>query len=86
MDKIKVNLLAITPVQAVIYGGMLAGAMAWSGKWDLKSSLYAWGIGVGTGAVHAVIYGDLQDKARRLFGIRPAIAKKDSIVQYKVKN
>src|SRR3989344_1271429 len=30
IDKMKVNLVTVTPVQAVAYAGMLAGGMAWS--------------------------------------------------------
>lgn len=72
-DKIKVNLVAITPVQAVVYAGMLAGGMAWSGHYDWKSSLYAWVVGVGLGVAHSIPYGFTQDKIRRFFGVTPAI-------------
>ncbi|HLG23457.1 MAG TPA: L-alanine exporter AlaE [Candidatus Nanoarchaeia archaeon] len=83
IDKIKVNLIAITPMQSVVYAGMLIGGMALSGDWDWVSSGVAYAIGIGTGAAHAVIYGNLEDKSREFFGIRPAISEKSSTVQYK---
>jgi len=77
IDKMKVNLVTVTPVQAVAYAGMLAGGMAWSGNYDLKSSLYAWTIGVGLGALHSIPYGFVQDKVRKFFGMKPAIGAKE---------
>ena len=74
-DKIKVNLVAITPIQAVVYAGMLAGGMSWSGNYDIKSSVYAWTMGVGLGALHSIPYGFVQDKIRTMFGVKPAIKK-----------
>ncbi|MBI5065945.1 L-alanine exporter AlaE [Candidatus Woesearchaeota archaeon] len=74
-DKIKVNLVAITPIQSIVYAGMISGGMVWSGKYDLKSSIYAWCVGVGLGALHAIPYGFVQDAARNIFGIKPAIKK-----------
>lgn len=79
VDKMKVNLVAITPLQAVVYGGMLIGGMAWSGNYDWKASIYAWGIGVTLGAFHSIPYGFVQDWVRRSFGIRPAIAAREPI-------
>lgn len=75
-DKMKVNLAVITPVQAVIYAGMLAGGMIWSGNYDLKSSVYAWVLGTALGAFHAVPYGFVQDRVRKVYGVKPAIAIK----------
>jgi len=74
LDKMKVNVVATTPIQAVVYGGMLVGGMAWSGNYDWKSSLYAWGIGVTLGAFHSIPYGFVQDRIRTFCGIKPAIA------------
>ncbi|MEK6830291.1 MAG: hypothetical protein AABY15_09315 [Nanoarchaeota archaeon] len=74
-DKVKLNFAIVTPVQATVYAGMLMGGMAWSGNYDLESSLYAWGVGVGLGALHSVPYGFVQDKVRKFFGVKPAIAK-----------
>ena len=74
VDKMKVNLVAVTPIQAVVYAGMLAGGMAWSGNYDVKSSVYAWTIGVGLGTLHSIPSGFVQDRVRRFFGIKPAIA------------
>lgn len=79
IDKMKVNLAAVTPIQSVVYGGMLAGGMAWSGNWDWESSAYAWGMGVALGVLHAVPYGFVQDGVRTLFGVRPAIASKEPV-------
>ncbi|MBS3158283.1 hypothetical protein J4206_03270 [Candidatus Woesearchaeota archaeon] len=76
VDKIKVNVTAITPIQAFVYAGMLVGGMYWSGHWDAKSSLYAWSAGVGLGIPHTFLYGPFQDKVRTLFGVKPAIGKK----------
>ena len=76
-DKVKLNFAIITPVQAVVYGGMLMGGMSWSGNYDLESSLYAWGVGVGLGALHSVPYGFVQDIVRKIFGVKPAITKRD---------
>lgn len=77
IDKIKVNLVAVTPIQSVVYASMLLGGMAWSGNYDWKASLYAWGVGVGLGAFHAFPYGYVQDKVRSFCGVTPAIAEKD---------
>ncbi len=77
-DKVKVNLVTITPIQAVVYGAMLAGGMAWSGNYDTKSSVYAWIVGVALGALHSIPYGFVQDGVRRLFGIKPAITARES--------
>ena len=74
VDKLKVNVVAVIPVQAVVYAGMLFGGMAWSGQYDWKASAYAWGMGVALGAVHSFPYGSVQDKVRTFFGIKPAIA------------
>jgi len=82
VDKMKVNLVAVTPVQAVVYAGMLAGGMAWSGNYDIKSSVYAWTIGVGLGALHSVPYGFVQDQVRRFFGIKPAIGANEPTTTY----
>ena len=82
VDKIKVNLVAITPLQAVTYAGMLAGGMAWSGHYDIneiKSSAYAWIIGVGLGVLHAIPYGFIQDKVRTFFGVKPAFAARETM-------
>lgn len=73
MDKFKVNLVAVTPIQAAVYAGMLAGGMAWSGNYNLKASLCAWGIGVGLGAFHSFPFGYVQDRVRKFFGVKPAI-------------
>ncbi len=32
VDKMKVNLVAVAPIQAVVYAGMLVGGMMWSGE------------------------------------------------------
>ena len=77
VDQMKVNLVAVTPIQAVVYGGMLAGGMAWSGNYDWKSSLYAWGMGVVLGALHSIPYGFVQDKVRKSFGVKAAIDHKN---------
>jgi len=82
VDQMKVNLVAITPVQAVVYAGMLAGGMAWSGNYDVKSSVYAWTIGVGLGALHSIPYGFVQDRVRRFFGIKPAICANEPTTTY----
>jgi len=74
IDKVKVNITAVTPVQSVVYAGLLAGGMVWSGEYDWKQSTYAWIIGTVLGAAHATIYGPVQDKIRSAFGIKPAIA------------
>jgi hypothetical protein len=76
-DQMKVNLVAVTPPQAVIYGAMLVGGMVWSGNYDLESSLYAWGAGVGLGVLHSSPYGFVQDKVRKFFGVKPAIGEKE---------
>lgn len=76
VDKLKVNVVSITPIQAFVYAGMLVGGMYWSGHWDTKSSLYAWTAGVGLGIPHTFLYGPFQDKVRTLFGVKPAIGKK----------
>lgn len=78
-DKVKVNLVAVTPPQAVVYGGMLVGGMAWSGNYDVKASMYAWGIGIALGALHSIPYGFVQDKVRQFFGIKPAIAAQGAL-------
>ena len=75
-DKIKVNVISVTPIQLVVYAGMVIGGMAWSGNYDWKSSTLAWVIGVGVGAAHSLAYGPFQDKFRNSFGIPPAINKK----------
>ncbi len=77
VDQMKVNLVAVTPPQAIVYGGMLAGGMAWSGNYDLESSLYAWGVGVGLGTLHSIPYGFVQDKVRKFFGVKPAIRENE---------
>ena len=77
VDKIKVNLVAFTPIQAPVYAGMLAGGMVWSGNYDIKSSVYAWTIGVGLGALHSFPYGFFQDKVKKFCGIKPAIGEKE---------
>jgi hypothetical protein len=76
-DKIKVNLVSVTPPQSIVYGGMLMGGMAWSGNWNWEATAYAWAIGVGLGALHSMPYGYVQDKVRKFFGIKPAIVKKE---------
>lgn len=75
-DKMKVNLLSVTPPQAIVYGAMLAGGMALSGNYDFRSSAIAWGMGIGLGALHSFPYGWFQDKFRKTFGVRPAIKEK----------
>ncbi len=77
-DKVKVNLVAVTPLQAVVYAGLLAGGMAWSGNYDFKSSLYAWTVGTALGAFHAILYGFVQDLVRKFSGVKPAIDEKES--------
>ncbi len=72
-DKIKVNLVTVTPPQAITYGAMLMGGMAWSGHYDWKSSAIAWGVGVALGTLHSAPYGWFQDKFRKAFGVQPAI-------------
>ncbi len=69
----KVNVVAVAPVQAVTYGAMLMGSMAWSGNYDWKATTYAWAIGVTLGIFHSIPYGFFQDKTRKFFGIKPAI-------------
>ncbi len=76
LDKLKVNVLSVTPPQAIVYGGMLAAGNALSGNYDAKSSLLAWGVGVGLGALHAFPYGVVQDKIRGACGVKPAIQQK----------
>ncbi len=76
LDKLKVNILSVTPPQAVVYGGMLAAGNALSGNYDLKSSALAWGLGVGLGAIHAFPYGIVQDKIRSACGVKPAIQQR----------
>ena len=72
-DKIKVDLKAVTPVQASVYAAMLLGGMAWSGNYDWKATAIAFALGVGLGAVHSIPYGKFQDKFRKTFGVEPAI-------------
>jgi hypothetical protein len=81
-DKIKVNFLSTTPVQSVIYSGMLLGGMTWSGNWDWKASGYALLMGVGFSALHSFPYGYVQDGVRKCFGIKPAIGKKETDSKY----
>ncbi len=73
IEKIKVNFISVTPIQAIVYAGMLGGGMAWSGNYDLKSSALAWSVGIGVGALHSIPYGYFQDKFRKFFGVNPAI-------------
>ena len=73
LDKVKVNVVAVAPVQAVTYGAMLMGSMAWSGNYDWKAANYAWAIGVTLGVFHSIPYGFVQDKIRMFFGVKPAI-------------
>ena len=75
VDKMKVNALAILPLQAVVYAGMLMGGMYRTGNWDLKSAAAAWGIGMLTAVPHSLIYGPLQDCYRKFFCVQPAIKK-----------
>ncbi len=72
-DKIKVDLKAVTPVQASVYAGMLMGGMAWSGNYDWKATGIAFALGTALGAIHSVPYGKFQDKFRKKFGVQPAI-------------
>ncbi len=74
IDKIKVNLIAVAPLQAVTYGAMLVGSMAWSGNYDWKATTYAWAIGVTLGVFHSIPYGFIQDRIRQFCGVKPAIA------------
>jgi hypothetical protein len=83
-DKIKVNLIGVTPIQSVAYAGMLIGGMAWSDEWNWGASAIAWGIGVGIGAGHSIPYGFVQDKIRKVFGVKPAIAKKENLSESKI--
>lgn len=76
IDKIKVNLVSVTPIQSVVYAGMLVGGMMWSGNWDWHSTAYAWTIGVSIGALHSIPYGYVQDYVRTCCGVKPAIAAK----------
>src|SRR3989344_9031233 len=71
--KLGLNLVAVTPIQAVAYAGMLLGGMVISGKYDWDSSVKAWIVGTGLGALHAFPYGSFQDGFRRLCGVQPAI-------------
>ena len=80
VDKMKVNVVAITPIQAIVYAGMLAGGMVWSGNHDIKSSVYAWTIGITLGAFHSIPYGFVQDRVRKSFGVRPAITAKEQMI------
>jgi len=73
IEKMKVNLITIVPTQAVAYAGILFASMTWAGKYDLKESAIAWGVGVGVGALHAIPYGYVQDGIRKFFGVKPAI-------------
>lgn len=73
LDKMKVNLVSVVPIQAATYAGMLVGGMAWSGNYDFKSSLIAWGMGVSLGLLHAMPYGWFQDKFKKLCNVKPAI-------------
>ena len=82
VDKMKVNLVAVTPVQAVVYAGMLAGGMAWSGNYNIKSSVYAWTIVVGLGILHSIPYSFVQYRVRRFFGIKPAIGANEPTTTY----
>ena len=72
-DKLKINLLAITPIQTVAYALMLTGGMALSNKWNLESSFYNWMLGTALSAVHAFPACWVQDKIRGLYGLAPAI-------------
>ncbi len=74
VDKIKVNVVAVAPVQTITYGAMLVGSMAWSGNYDWKATTYAWVIGVTLGVFHSIPYGFVQDKIRKFCGVKPAIA------------
>lgn len=73
LEKLKINLVALTPPQAVVYGGMLVAGMTWSGESDWKAAAAAWTLGVGVGAFHAFPYGWFQDRFRRVCGIEAAI-------------
>lgn len=72
-DKLKVNFAAITPIQSVVYAGILFAGMAISGKWDMENSFYSWVAGTGLGALHAFPAGWTQDRVRKQYGIEPAI-------------
>ncbi len=76
-DKIKANFVGVSSIQAPVYAGMLIGGMAWSGNWNWEATAYAWALGVGIGALHSFPYGYVQDKVRKFFGVKPAIAEKE---------
>ncbi|MDP1695261.1 MAG: hypothetical protein Q8L34_07035 [Candidatus Woesearchaeota archaeon] len=78
VDKMKVNALAIVPIQAFVYAGMLMGGMYRTGNWEWKSTATAWTIGMLTAVPHSLFYGPIQDRYRRFFGIAPAIKKTEN--------
>jgi hypothetical protein len=73
LDKVKVNLIGVTPIQSVTYSAMLLGGMAWAGVYDWEASARAWVITVGLGVLHSFPYGWFQDRVRRFFNVQPAI-------------
>lgn len=90
INKVKVNLAAITPIQAVVYAGMLAGGATWAhysnttgNDPDLFNSVVetlsdfpiaTWVAGTFGGAIYAFPYGQFNDWCRKKAGVKPAIA------------
>lgn len=89
-DRLKVNVAAITPITAVIYGGMLIAGTAWahySKQTGADPNFFnsvietlpnfpvgTWATGTAFGGVLAMGYGPFNDYVRRKFEINPAIA------------
>lgn len=78
LERMKVNALAILPIQAFAYTGMLLGGMANTGNWDWKSAAAAWTVGMLTAVPHSLVYGPIQDSYRKFFGVQPAIKQTQS--------
>ncbi|MBT4445997.1 L-alanine exporter AlaE [archaeon] len=92
LDKLKVNVAAITPLQAIVYGGMLVASTAWSEylvmpEPEVVESVVdsisdfptaTWLFGTAVGGLHAFPYGWFNDKIRTYFGVKAAISSSES--------
>ncbi len=83
IDKMKVNLIAVTSPQSVIYAGMLLGGMAWSGEYNWGPAISAWAVGTSLGAIHSLAYGPFQDIFRKKMKVEPAIKPAKSLYNLK---
>jgi hypothetical protein len=68
IDKWKHRFISITPIQSIVYGGILAGEMAWSNNYDLHATRNAWILGTCLSAIHSFPYGWAQKKFRQAWG------------------